>query len=74
MRHVLPVWVFLNAVIKSGCPPGEVPNRIVVDASATFGIGVSLGDAFVNPLLEPIPLLFGRFGFHLPEHYRSVIA
>ncbi len=68
MRHVLPVWVFLDAVIKRRCSRGEFPNHILGDASAAFGIGVSVGDAFLNPLLEPIPLLFGRFGFHLPEH------
>jgi hypothetical protein len=74
MRYVFPIGLFFDAVIKRGGPAGEFPNRSVFDTPATFGIVVSLRDTFLNALLEPIPLLFGRFGFHLPEDYRSVTA
>jgi hypothetical protein len=74
MRYVLPVRVFLNAVIEHRCPPGEFPNRTVANTPAAFGTRVRLCNVFLNPLLEPTPLFFRRFGFHLPEHYRSVTA
>ena len=72
MSYVFPAWVFLDAVIEFCGSPGEFANSFVRHAIDAFGIRVGICDTFLNSLLEPIPLFFGRFAIHLPEHYRGV--
>jgi hypothetical protein len=54
MCYVVPVWLLLDGIIEGGCPSGEFPNGLVIYAPRAFGIGVSLCDVFLNPLLKPI--------------------
>jgi hypothetical protein len=71
MRYVLPLRIFLNAVIKLRGAPGEINNHVSVRASLAFRVWVRVCDGLLNLGLEPGPFLVRRFALHPPEHYRD---
>lgn len=64
MGHVLPLGIFLNAVVEPCSPQREIHKYIAVWASVPVRVGVALQDAALDLLLQAVPLFARRLVRH----------